>query len=69
MTGNQGSFSNDNCTDCNSWSFALNGMIADQRPFASGLPTKSWISITLPETILITKMKAFTNEVHFFKCL
>jgi len=39
-------------------------MIADQRPFVSGLPEKAWISLTLPETILITKIKAFTNEVN-----
>ena len=64
ITGNQGSFLDDNCTDCFSWNFALNGMIMDQRPFVSGQSSKAWISFTLPETILITKIKAFTNEVN-----
>ncbi len=63
-TGNPASYANDNCTDCNSWTFALNGMIADQRPFVSGNLDKAWIFFTLPETILITKVKVFTNEVN-----
>jgi len=42
-------------------------MIMDQRPFVSGFPTKAWLSFTLPETILIMRIKAFTNEVSHIK--
>ncbi len=67
ITGYQASYTIDNCTDCNSWNFALNGMIADQRPFVTGRADKAWAFFILPETILITKVRVFTNEVKHEK--
>ena len=43
---------------------AINGIIADLWKTATGANPYAWIAITLPETILIRRVKAFPYEVR-----
>ena len=47
----------------NSVDASLNGMIEDDWPTITGSAPNSWISVTLPEAMLIPRVKVFTYEV------
>ena len=41
-------------------------MFADLMPTKTGANPKAWISFTLPETILVPRVKVFTNYVSLW---
>jgi hypothetical protein len=54
----------EDCQTCYPAAQALNGVKDDLwPPTITGVNPKAWISITLPETLVIAKVKAFTYEV------
>ncbi len=49
----------------NSADASFNGMIEDDWPTITGYVPNSWISITLPEVLVVPRVKVFTYEVCF----
>ena len=62
LTGKLGS---ESCSRCYPASWAVNGMYADLMPAITGQVPQAWISFTLPETILIPRVKVFTYYVSY----
>jgi len=63
LTGQLGSNYED-CQTCYPVTQCLNGVKDDLwPPTITGVNPKAWIAITLPETLLISRVKAFTYEV------
>ena len=52
------------CTTCYKVSESLDGQIDNLwPPTITAVPSRAWIAITLPETVIIRRVKAYTYEV------
>ena len=54
----------ESCTTCYKVSESLDGQIDNLwPPTITAVPSRAWIAITLPETVIIRRVKAYTYEV------
>ena len=63
MTGSLGSPANNSSPSSYPASQALDGAISDIFKTLTGAYPNSWLAITLPETVLIRRVRAFPYEV------